>query len=96
MIRPSDWMSLAFDSWRLGAEASAVIAMRLARLAAGDAAALIEAQRMIGEKVEAAATLQGKALAGRLGKTPARRAKATIGHYRRAVAKNRKRLQRRR
>ncbi|QEH80430.1 hypothetical protein EIK56_20815 [Sphingomonas sp. C8-2] len=94
MIRPSDWMSLAFDGWRLGAEASAVIAMRLAKLAAGDAAAMVEAQRMIAEKVEAAIALQSDALAGRLGTTPARRAKATIGHYRRAVAKNRKRLRR--
>lgn len=92
MIRPSDWMSLAFDGWRLGAEASAVIAMRLAKIAAGDAAAMVEAQRMIAEKVEAAVALQGKALAGRLGTTPTRRAKATIGHYRRAVAKNRRRL----
>lgn len=96
MTRSPDWMSLAFDGWRLGAEASAVIAMRMAKIATGDAAAIAEAQRMVSEKIEAAALLQWKAMTGGLGTTPERQAKATIGHYRKAVGKNRRRLRRRR
>ncbi|KQX21548.1 MULTISPECIES: hypothetical protein [unclassified Sphingomonas] len=94
MMRPTDWMSLAFDSWRLGSEASEVIALRMAKIAAGDAAAMAEAQRMVTEKMEAAAALHWSAMTGGLGSTPARQAKATIGHYRKAVAKNRARLRR--
>lgn len=96
MTRSPDWMSLAFDGWRLGAEASTVIALRMAKLATGDAAALVEAQRMVTEKIEAAALLQWKAMTGGLGTTPERQAKATIGHYRKTVGKNRRRLSRRR
>jgi len=94
MISPTSWMSLAFESWRLGAEASTVIALRLSKMAAGDTAALVEAQRMVSEKIEAAAALQWKAMTGGLGHTPERAAKATIGHYRTAVKKNRRRLRR--
>lgn len=92
MIRPTDWMNIAFDSWRLGVEASTVITLRLAKLAQGDAAALAEAQRMIGEKMEAGARLQIRALTGTLGNTPTRQARATIAHYRKAVGRNRRRL----
>ena len=92
MIRLTAWMDLAFDGWQLGVEASAVIALRLARLAAGDAAALAEAQLMIGEKIEAAAALHMRALTGGLGATHRQRAKATIAHYRKAVRRNRRRL----
>jgi hypothetical protein len=95
MIRATDWMDLAFDSWRLGVEASSVVALRLTRLAAGDAAALAEAQLMIGEKIEAAAALQMRALTGGLGATHRQRARATIAHYRKAVRRNRRRLRRR-
>jgi len=92
MIRPTDWMTLALDSWRLGAEASTVIAMRMAKLAVGDAAAMAEARLMIAEKVEATSSLQWMALTGGLGHTDADRARAMIAHYRKAVAGNRKRL----
>lgn len=94
MMRPTDWMSLAFDSWRLTSEATEVIALRMAKIAVGDAAAMAEAQRMVTEKMEAAATLQWTAMTGGLGATPGRQAQATIGHYRKAVAKNRTRLRR--
>lgn len=89
-------MTLAFDGWRLGAEASTVIALRMAKIATGDAAAIAETQRMITEKIEAAALLQWKAMTGGLGATPERQAKATIAHYRKSVGKNRRRLTRRR
>lgn len=96
MIRPTDWMSLCLDSWRLGVEASSVMTMRMTKLAAGDAAAFAEAQRMVSEKIEAATALQLRAMAGTLGTTPARRAEATIAHYRKAVGRNRRRLRRER
>ncbi|MES2497420.1 MAG: hypothetical protein V4618_15000 [Pseudomonadota bacterium] len=94
MFTPINWMTLAFDSWRLGAEASEVIAMRMTKLAAGDPAAMVEAQRMIAEKMESAAQLQWMAMTGGLGNSPQRAATATIGHYRKAVKKNRTRLRR--
>ena len=34
--RKDPWTSLAFDSWALGMEASAVIGLRMMKLAAGD------------------------------------------------------------
>jgi hypothetical protein len=49
------WLRLGFDTVRLGMEAQTVVALRLAKLSLGGAAAQIEAQRMVTEKVEAAA-----------------------------------------
>lgn len=89
---PKDWTSLAFDSWSLTLEASTVIGLRLAKLARMDADAMVEAQRMIAEKVEAVAELQWKAVTGGLGVSPPGAAQATIAHYRKAVKKNRRRL----
>ncbi|WP_246152487.1 hypothetical protein [Sphingomonas montanisoli] len=87
-------MDLAFSGWSLGLEASSVIAMRLTRLAAFDAAAFVEARLMVVEKIEAAAQLQGKALTGGLGVTPVSVAHGSLAHYRAGVAKNRRRLKR--
>lgn len=92
MKKHSSWMTLAFDSWRLGVESSAVIAMRMARMSAGGEAAATEARLMVAEKMEAMAQLQMRALTGTLGATPERQARATVAHYRKAVGKNRRRL----
>lgn len=86
------WANLAFDTWLLGAEASAVIAMRFARISQGDLGAAMEMQRMISEKGEALFNLQLKAMTGSLGARPETAARRAVKHYRRAVAKNRKRL----
>ncbi len=86
------WMTLAFDSWCLGVESSAVMAMRMARLSTGDAAAAAEARLMVAEKIEAMAALQMRAWTGTLGSTPERQARATVAHYRKAVGRNRRRL----
>jgi hypothetical protein len=87
-------MSLAFDSWALACEASTVVALRLPKLATMDAAAGAEAQRMIMEKISAAASLQMAAFTGGLGRTPESAMRKSVGHYRKAVRKNRRRLSR--
>ncbi len=59
MVR--NWFDLSMQTAMLGFEAQRVIGLRLMKLAAGDAAAAVEAQRMVTEKVaafiEASATL---------------------------------------
>jgi len=86
------WQRLAFDAWRLGAEAAGVMVLRGFALAAGDARARREAGRMVAEKAQAAVELQTLALRGALGFTaPGTLAKSTA-HYRRKVRANRRRL----
>lgn len=91
----SKWFDLAAESWRLGLEAQTVVGLRLAKLAVGDAAAAAEAQRMVTEKVMAAAEAQTAAatalLTGQARHTP----KRTLALYRRKVRANRRRLSRR-
>jgi len=86
------WMRLGLNAWSLGAESSAVIGLRVMRMAAGGAAAETEAQRMIEEKVQAGLALQTLALTGGLGLTPHSVAAKTLAHYRRKVRANRRRL----
>ena len=57
----NDWLRLTSDATLLGFESQRVVTLRLARLAAGGAAAEFEARRMVLEKstafLEAATTL---------------------------------------
>jgi hypothetical protein len=92
MGRPSSWFSLAIDSWSLGLEASTVVGLRLLRLSEGGAAAAAEAERMVREKLDAAADLGALALTGRLGTSCESAASGTLKHYRRKVKANRRRL----
>lgn len=94
-MKKTDPMGLTFDSWRLGLEAWTVIGLRIPKLLTGDANALIEAQRMVVEKIEAVGVLQWKAMTGGLGASPDAAMKASVAHYRKAVGKNRRRLGRR-
>jgi hypothetical protein len=85
------------DLARLGIEAQWVIALRMMRLAAGGKRARREAHRMIAEKgaaVVAAQMAAAAALAGARG--PAVATARAYGTYKRAVARNRQRLSRRR
>lgn len=92
MKRNDPW-SLWMDSWSLALEASSVIGMRLGRMATMDGpSAAAEMRLMVSEKVGSAIDLQGKAITGRLGATSNAQARLTIAHYRKAVAKNRRRL----
>lgn len=86
------WMKAGWDMWMLGAEASTVITLRMARMAAGGAAGAAEADLMVSEKVRAAIELQTRFMAGTLGFTPLGATQGTLRHYRRKVAANRKRL----
>ena len=80
------------DSWSLGLEASTVVGMRLLKLSQGGPAAAAEAERMVREKLDAAADLQHLALTGGLGATTESAATKTVGHFRKKVRANRKRL----
>jgi len=68
--------------------------MRMSKLAHMDAAAALESQRMVSEKIAVIAQLQAKAMSGGLGIAPGTQAARTLSHYRKAVAKNRRRLSR--
>jgi hypothetical protein len=92
MGRSPNWMKLAMDSWSLGMEASTVVGMRMLKLSQGGPAAAAEAERMVREKIDAAVDLQMLALTGGLGLTSHRAASKTVGHVRRKVRANRKRL----
>ncbi|CAD7338057.1 hypothetical protein FIM10_08940 [Sphingomonadales bacterium 56] len=88
--------SLMIDSWQLGVEAWMVIALRIPKLLAGNSAAAREAHLMVAEKIEAVGALQWKALTGTLGTDPDAAMRNSIAHYRKAVARNQRRLSRRR
>ena len=92
MARTNPWMRLGLNAWSLGAESSAVIGLRVMKMAAGGVAAEAEAQRMVSEKVQAGLALQTLALTGGLGLTPHSAAAKTLAHYRRKVRANRRRL----
>jgi hypothetical protein len=85
---------LNFDACMLGAEAAAVITLRMLKLARGDRAARREAYRMVQEKFDSSMALQASALGGRLGAAPPEVASKTLAHFRRRVRANRKRLMR--
>ena len=86
------WMSAGFDMWMLGAEAGAVMTLRMARIAAGGAAGAREAELMVREKVDAALELQTSLMTGRLGTTPLSGTQGALKHYRHKVAANNRRL----
>ena len=90
--RRNPWVGIGFSAWSLGVEASSVIALRTLKIAQGGAAGAAEAERMVQEKMDAAAELQHVALTGGLGPTPATAAKKTLAHYRRKVRANQRRL----
>jgi hypothetical protein len=81
------WLRLGFDTVRLGLEAQTVVALRLAKLSLGGAAAQVEAQRMVTEKLEAAAEA---AMTLATGGT----AERVVRDYRRKVRANARRLSR--
>lgn len=86
------WASAGIDAWALGMEASAVIGLRVMRMAAGGTDAAAEAQLMVSEKMQAAFELQTAMITGQLGATPLAGTRKVLRHYRRKVKANRKRL----
>jgi hypothetical protein len=89
--RPS-WLRLSFDVWRAGLEAQQVIALRLAKLARGGAAANAEANRMVSEKMAAAVEAQQAVATAMLTGKVAQIRRRTVALYRRKMRANRKRL----
>jgi len=91
----NSWLSIAYDSVRIGLEAQGVIASRMMRIAAGGALAETEVLGMVTEKSAAfveAQMMAARALA-RGGKSSGAARKA-LGVYRKRVRKNRRRLSR--
>jgi hypothetical protein len=88
------WLRIGLDAWLLGFEASTVIGLRALKIAAGGAAAGMEARQMVTEKIEAGIGLQTMAMTGRLGLSAPRAASKAIAHYRGKVRANRRRLSR--
>ena len=92
MRHRNPWLRIVVSAWSLSVDASAVVALRTAKIAAGGAEAEVEARQMISEKIEAASGLQMMALTGALGGSAFAAAANTIAHYRRKVRANRQRL----
>lgn len=86
------WLRLSFDFWRAGVEAQQVIALRLAKLAGGGAAAGDEINRMVSEKLAAALEAQQAAAASVLTGNSAQIPSRTLALYRRKMRANRNRL----
>lgn len=91
---PFALFTLGVEMARLAGEAQAVIALRLARISVGDAAAGTEMVRMVAEKAlaagEASVHLATAAATGRLDNA----ARDVVVLYRRRVRANRRRLSR--
>jgi hypothetical protein len=86
------WMETNQRVYSLAFEASAVIMLRMLRLAWGGAASQVEMRRMFNEKIVAAFELNTRAMTGSLGQSAEDIAAKTLSHYRRKVRANRRRL----
>jgi hypothetical protein len=86
------WWSLGLESWRLGMDATSVIAMRSAKIAAGGSAAARESQLMVAEKLTAAAEIQLALMTVGLGNSPQAISRNIVRAYGAKVRKNRRRL----
>ena len=87
-----DWVDVAFATTALGVESANVVWLRTLNASRGGPKAANEAWRMVSEKIASLAELQARFLAGSMGNTPSATARATVKHYRRKVAANRRRL----
>jgi hypothetical protein len=85
------WTRLWVDASFLMADAAMVMSMRGWRLMAGGRPAAREAERMVGEKVEAGFDLAGALVGGRV-RTPEGAARTAIRTYGKRVRANRRRL----
>ena len=87
----AQWTRLWVDASFLAADAAAVMAMRAIRMMAGGQVASREAERIIGEKVEAGFELAGAVASGKV-RTPVAAARKTVSVIGKRVRANRKRL----
>jgi hypothetical protein len=87
-----NWSKLLTDSMLLGFDANRVIALRLAKLARGDAAAKAESKTMVEEKVKAAIDANIAAATSVLTGNAHLAPKRALSVYERRVRRNLKRL----
>lgn len=90
--RSNPWVNYAAAWSSLGFESSAVIGLRLAKLAGGGPAAALEAHRMVAEKTTAAVEAQWEMALALAAGTGHRAGHKTLALYRRKVKANRRRL----
>ena len=86
------WTTIAVDCLNLGAEASLVVPLRLARLAGGGEQGCTEARLMVTEKVEAYGRLAAALAEGKYGASVQGMVGGSVRHYLRYVRANRVRL----
>jgi hypothetical protein len=86
------WPRIAIDTWFLSLEVCNVMALRTVTLALGGPRAKAESRRMVEEKVQALATLQGQLVTGGLGATAPDITRKSLRHYGKVVRRNRRRL----
>jgi hypothetical protein len=89
-----NWATMAMQSTMLAIESQQVIALRLAKMAAGEADSQREAELMVSEKVQAMVDSGHMMFKAALGGQPDMGAGKVIEHYRTTVRANRKRLSR--
>ena len=85
------WIRLWVDASFLMADAMTVMSLRGWRLMAGGRSAAREAERMLGEKVEAGTELAGALAGGRI-RSPEAAARKALSVYGKRVRGNRRRL----
>ena len=85
------WSRIMADTTRLWVDSHTVMTMRMWRMMGGGAAASREAERMVGEKIEAGFELAGAMAAGKL-TTPEAAARKSLSVASKRVRANRKRL----
>ena len=76
----SAWFDLGWQSWMLGIDASAVIALPMASVVCGGAEADYEIDLMFSEKIEAGHQLQAKPSSPGLGAAPATFNRRRLSH----------------
>lgn len=86
------WLRLGLDSWRLGAEAQGVIALRLMRIAGGGEVAARETELMVAEKIKTLNEVQTQMLTSLMTGSGHLAPQRTVTQYRRKVRANARRL----
>ncbi len=90
------WLALTFRAFQLGLEAQSVVALRMLRLASGDAHSQAEFSRMFGEKIAAVVEAQMVAAAAVMsGHQDHVVAGKALNVFRKHVRANKRRLTRR-
>lgn len=88
------WTRAGMDAWSLGVDVSAVVGLRMLKLAAGDRAAIGQSRLMVAEKTTAALELQVELMRKPFTLTMLQGTQQALRHYQCKVAGNRRRLAR--